>query len=279
MFEGNIKYYKGTITKDVDDEEHRGRYLVFIDELHSLSSSNDKNKDGIWCSNRLSNVSNDAKFGNFGSYFPIFVGCRVKVQITGSAETGEIVGLLSDQSASNKFVPFDTPAQEQTQITQIFKTMKFGNTFVVTESTTEAPNSIHLYYNSDTGTPYGKSGSKNRTKIIINEDGINIYSADSLNVSIDNESNILVEGDAKLTVKGKTDLHLIGETKLKVDGPLHIKSDSVINIDGASVNIMGGGASTAEDSEGFNKFNPKELKVSRSSETDVSNKIRNSDLS
>jgi hypothetical protein len=282
MFGTSPKTYHGTILSDIDNK-NRGRYLVNIPDLHVNVEGN----KGIWCVNKLSNYTRDSVNGDYGNYFPLQPGTRVKVSIQESQETGEVVGLVSDKEDNS--TPLGIPPKDRDSIYQVFKTSKSGNLMIICEEgmVSNPGNSMHIYFNTQIpGESYGGdkdgstfSNSKIRTRIIFDSNGLHIAVADNLNISINNDSNIAINGNSKVKISGNLDLHVLGETKITSDGPIHLKSNSEINIDGSAVNINSGKANSAEDNNGYETYSDKELRtISREKSTKFASSLGGSDV-
>ena len=300
--------YRGIIIGTSDLTQNRGRYLIHIEELHSHL---DKTKDGFWCYNRISNYSGSSK-GAYGSYTPLLIGTRVEVVVNDEDnETGRITAIINDQVPNSGVLPFGLTPQEQNQLYVIAKSATYGNIIAISEDTSGniPANSIFIYYNTDTGSNFGRgfpslASSTIRSKIIINKDGLHISTADNLNITVDNNSNVAVNGDCNLKVRGTVNLKIVGNMNISVDGntslnstgdlniksggnvniesgtSTNIKSSGNVNVDGSFVKIMGGAATgasptSAADNAGFETFSNKDIAISRQNDISSYNKKTN----
>ena len=314
-----VRDYIGVVLLDID-LTNRGLYKVHSSELHPHIPVD----QGIWCRNRVHTwaYNTDFTLGSCGSYYPLQAGTRVLIQLKdGDYEHAEIVKIISDQEVFR--LPLYCTPEARDLIFTIYRTPIFSNIFHVNEfndlvpSLTGQPkNSIHHYFNCDIAQvplieplkfggqidPDTAPETNIRTKYIINEDGIHIYTTDNMYVTVDKNGEIAVNGTVKINIKDNTDIHIRGDstkvlldgtldvvvkkaTKIKVDaavdihvtGVTNILCDSTINIQsGSDINLNSGtsaaDAAKAEDSKGYNETPPadKELKgITRLGDVDL----------
>lgn len=215
--------FLGKVLPDLDPK-HQGRYKVFIPNLMP-HIANDK---GIWVKNHIhKNRITPSKDGNYGQYFPLHANTLVIVKFfENDYNSGYIDRIVSDfeiESLPLKVIDRD-------DLTQLFRTPKKNNIFVVNEETTDQPpNSIHLYFN------------EYRTIFIIDEEGIHISTLDNEDkeilkdnnqyvhgnkkVTIDLDNEVLIKGNKKQTINGDYEIVVEGNLILTVKGQISMQSE------------------------------------------------------
>ena len=235
----NTKLFYGKILKDIDPK-HRGYYKVhFYSAEYFLEET-----EGIWCRNGVHSWRNtpDSEGGEYGQYFPLHPGTKVLIRfLEEDFNTGEIVRIVSDEEPVKKF-PLSKKPADRDQITQIYRTIKYENIFVINEDTTgQVKDSIHIYYH------------KKQTKIVIDQNGIHIFTKNNQNISIEGNSNTYIKGNLKLQVDGNSDILTKGKMTIQAIGDL--------NLEGRTVNINSG--NSAVNNKGYDTFSDKELKIEK----------------
>lgn len=206
--------FQGIVLKDIDPL-NQGRYKVWIGELmHQL----DKTK-GIWCKNKTNN--------NNHSYTPIQANTDVVVLFTeNDFNTGVIIETNHDTQVNS--LPAKAKMDDRDKIYNVITTDKDQHAIIMTSGTSSVPgDSVFIYSNNK------------KAKIILNGDGIHIYSAGDFNISAGSDINISAGG--KFNVKSGGDVNLKSGANINADagGTVNNKG-STVNIDGGAVNLKGG---------------------------------------
>lgn len=211
------------------DPKNQGRYKVHIPDLmHHLSET-----EGIFVKNHIhKNRITPSDNGNYGQYYPLQPGTIVMVKFfENDYNTGYIDRIVSDYEIDS----LPLKIRDRDDFHQIFRTPKFDNLLVINENTTDQPpNSIHLYFN------------KYRTTIIIDEEGIHIYSDDNKDEEIKKDVDQLHHQNHKLHVKGNYDLYVDGEIKIYASGTINLQSGSGIHMDAPVIHMNSGTSQKAE---------------------------------
>lgn len=222
------KEFLGKILKN-KDPKNQGRYCVHIPDL-MLHLPED---EGIFVKNQIhKNRITPSDSGNYGQYFPLQPNTLVIIKFfEDDYNTGYIDRIISD--FKNDSLPL--LIKDRDDFHQIFRTPKYDNIFTIHENTTDqAPNSIHLYFN------------KYRTTIVVDEEGIHIHSDDNEDKKILKNSNINIKQNKKLHIQGNYDIYVDGETKIFSSGAIHMRSATTINMDAPTINLNCGYSATAE---------------------------------
>ena len=230
--------YDGIILPDIDIE-NRGRYLVFISELHHNISES----EGTWCKNRIHNYRLSSSFdGIHGQYFPLHEGTKVLVSfIENDYSNGEIIKIISDQYPDA--LPLNWSTINRDEMYQLIRTPKHNNIFLINEDTTtlgsdiKTPNSWHLYYDDMS------------IKIILNDDGLQIYNDENLAVTIEKNQDIIINGYSNIKIEKDSDIQINADSKIEIaqnsnttiNGQSHVEITQNLNVQAsAGVNVKGG---------------------------------------
>ncbi len=212
------RFYQGKILEEIDPK-HRGYYKVHIysSEYHIEET------EGIWCKNCVHTYRNTPDSdGQYGQYFPLHKDTKVLIRFAeDDLNTGEIVRILSDEEPVKKF-PLSKNPKDRDNLTQMFRTIKHDNTFMINEgegeNTSLPEDSIHLYYHAG------------KTKIIINKDGIHIFTEDNMNITVNGNVNTYIKGNYKLQVDGTIDIKCAKDISITGKEKLNIKNSKNINV-------------------------------------------------
>ena len=222
------KEFLGRVLKD-PDPKNEGRYKVYIPDLmHHLPED-----QGIFVKNHVhKNRITPSEQGNYGQYFPLQENTVVIVKFNSNDyNSGYIDRIVSDYEIDS----LPLKVKDRDDFHQILRTPKYDNLLIINEDTQDQPaNSIHLYFN------------KYRTTIIIDEQGIHIFSEDKKDEEINKDVNVRHNQNHKLHVVGNYDLYVNGEIKIKSDGPINLQSGSGIHMDAPVIHMNSGTSSSAE---------------------------------
>lgn len=182
------------IVLSIEDPRNMGRYKVHLPELQPLLEDD----TGIWIKNQNHKWRyTPSKYYMYGKYHPLQEGTLVLVKFyEDDLNTGYIDRIISDQiEKSQPQLGVDTEPQsvkDRDDVHVIFKTPKYHNSLMIFEDTEDGdagldgdliPNSIHLYYNLM------------RTSLIINTDGIHLFTMDNYGITVAREYQKWVMGD------------------------------------------------------------------------------------
>jgi hypothetical protein len=249
------KIYDGYV---IDDKEHKnkdpknfGRYRIYIPSLSPGPET--KEDEGFWVRNRIGNNLVSSNEGSYGSYFPQQPksgkndnkGTQVKVSFdTKDPQSGQIITTVTDHTdgATPKIISkktSETPSEDD------FDYLDRDRTFVVVKTPND--NTFVILEKETEGSAESSKGSINinfqgkQSTIVINDDGIHLYTDNNLGITVKEKNSILIEGDSKIQVNGDSDLYCNGTTKIYSSSNIEIKSDATVNIEGSSdVNVKGG---------------------------------------
>ncbi len=226
------KEFLAKILED-EDPKYQGRYKVYIPELMPHLDEN----VGIWVKNQIHSYRvTPSEKGIYGQYFPLQVGTYVIVKFyENDLNTGYISRIISDHEINS--LPFKITDRDDYY--QIIRTPKYDNVIAINEDTKDQPaNSIHIYFNKD------------RTNIIIDEQGIHIYTQDNCDIEIDKDEHhhvhqnryrtvdqneeILIKQNRKLEVDQNEDIYVKGNRKRTTEGneDILVKGNRSLQVDG-----------------------------------------------
>jgi hypothetical protein len=258
--------FDAVILKD-KDLNNQGRYKVQIPALMNLIL----NTDGIMVKNQIHKWrSTGSDNGYYGEYKPLHPGTKVLVKFhDNDVNTGYIDRIISDQNMNT--LPFKS-ITDRDDVYQLLRTPRYNNLIIINETTeNEPPNSVHLYFN------------QYRTTIILDEQGIHIYTDDNKdetvtksenqlvkqnrNRTVDQNESILIKGNNQLQVNGSYDIKITAKCNIETSSDcnikaggscfvggkiIHIKASKTVNIDGPSVSINCGSAVAPGGASGNN---------------------------
>ena len=221
------------------DPKHQGRYKVFIPNLMPHISQD----NGIWVKNHThKNRITPSDNGSYGQYFPLQPKTLVIIKFfENDYNTGYIDRIVSDFEQES----LPLKVMDRDDLTQLFRTAKKKNIFVINEETVDQPpNSIHLYFN------------KYKTTFIVDEEGIHIFTEDNedkkikknnnkhvvgnKNVTVELNNELLIVGDRKLTINGDYDVVVNGNFRMSVTGLYSVQSETLIAGDAPEVHWNSG---------------------------------------
>lgn len=238
--------YRGVIIEGLDPTL-QGRYKVFCFDLHHHASPDPK-KDFIWCKNRVHSYRLGFNLTNYGNYSPIHPSQNVYIKFeSNDMNSGYICELIDDiiSTTVKNTLPFGLTLNDRDQITVLAKTLKYNHTFFLNEDSSKAPNSVQLYYNNKF------------VKIVLNNDGLHIFSGANLNITVNGSTNIQCSGNINL--ESESNINIKASGSIFLDAPVITSSD--ISSNGthyAESHVIGSGGN-AEDNDGYDTNSPEEL--------------------